>query len=141
MSRILAIDYGSKRCGIAVTDNLQIIAKGLTTVHSSELIKWLKDYFEKEIIERVVIGMPKSLKNEATDATELVTRFIKHFKKTFPDMIIQTLDERFTSKMAKDVIMNSGLKKKDRRNKALVDEISAAIILDGYLAMKNQSFL
>ena len=141
MSRILAIDYGSKRCGIAVTDNLQIISKGLTTVHSSELIKWLQDYFLKEIIERVVIGLPKNLNNEDTDATDLVKRFIKHFKRTFPDMIIQTLDERFTSKMAKDVIMNSGLKKKDRSNKALVDEISAAIILEGYLQMKNQSFL
>lgn len=141
MSRILAIDYGSKRCGIAVTDNLQIIAKGLTTVHSAELIKWLKDYFEKEIVERVVIGLPKDLRNEKTDATDLVIRFVKHFKKTFPDMIIQTLDERFTSKMAKDVIMNSGLKKKDRRNKELVDEISAGIILGGYLEMKNQSFL
>ena len=141
MSRILAIDYGSKRCGIAVTDNLQIIAKGLTTVHAKDLIVWLKDYFEKEIVERVVIGLPKSLRNEDTDATEMVTRFIKHFKKTFPDMIIQTLDERFTSKMAKDVIMNSGLKKKDGRDKALVDEISAGIMLSGYLEMKNQSFL
>ena len=140
MSRIVAIDYGSKRCGIAVTDNLQIIAKGLTTVHSTELINWLKDYFVKEIVERVVIGMPKSLRNEGTDATELVQRFVKHFKKTFPDMIIQTLDERFTSKMAKDVIMNSGLKKKDRQNKALVDEISAAILLQGYLALKNNQF-
>lgn len=140
MSRILAIDYGSKRCGIAVTDNLQIIAKGLTTVHATELIQWLKDYFGSEIVERVVIGMPKSLRNEGTDATELVQRFIKHFKKTFPDMIIQTLDERFTSKMAKDVIMNSGLKKKDRQNKALVDEISAAILLQGYLALKNNQF-
>ncbi len=140
MSRILAIDYGSKRCGIAVTDNLQIIAKSLTTVHATELIQWLKDYFGSEIVERVVIGMPKSLRNEGTDATELVQRFIKHFKKTFPDMIIQTLDERFTSKMAKDVIMNSGLKKKDRQNKALVDEISAAILLQGYLALKNNQF-
>ncbi len=141
MSRIVSIDYGSKRCGIAVTDNLQIIAKGLTTVHSKDLIIFLKDYFEKEIVERVVIGMPKSLQNTDTDATELVRRFIKHFKRTFPDMIIQTLDERFTSKMAKDVILNSGLKKKARQNKALVDEISAAIILQSYLEMKNNSFL
>ncbi len=141
MSRILAIDYGSKRCGIAVTDNLQIIAKGLTTVHSKDLIDFLKSYFEKELVERVVIGLPKSLQNEKTDATELVTRFVKHFKRTFPDMIIQTLDERFTSKMAKDVMIQSGLKKKDRRNKALLDEISATIILQSYLEMKNNSFL
>ena len=140
MSRILAIDYGSKRCGIAISDNLQIIAKGLTTIHSPELIPFLKDYFEKEIIDRVIIGLPKSLQNTPTDATDLVERFVKHFKKTFPDRIIQTVDERFTSKMAQDVIRQSGLKKKDRQNKSLIDEISACILLQSYIELKNNSF-
>lgn len=141
VSRIVAIDYGSKRCGIAMTDNLQIIAKGLTTVHSTELVAFLEDLFVKEIIDRVIIGLPKNLRNEDTDATDLVERFIKHFKKKFPDRIIQTVDERFTSSMAKAAILQSGAKKKDRQNKALVDETSAAIMLQSYLQMKNESYL
>lgn len=137
--RVLAIDYGSKRCGIAVTDNLQIIAKGLTTVHATELIAFLQDYFSKEMVERVVIGFPKDLLNRDTNATEMVERFIKHFKKKFPSMLIQTLDERFTSKIAQDAILQSGKKKQARQNKALLDEMSACIILQSYLDMKNNS--
>jgi putative holliday junction resolvase len=140
VSRILAIDYGTKRCGLAVTDNLQIIAKGLETVHAKDLMDFLKDYFEKEIIDRVIIGLPKNLNNQDTDATEHVRRFVKFFKRSFPDRIIQTVDERFTSKMASDVIAQSNLKKKDKKNKALVDEISACIMLQSYLEMKNNSF-
>lgn len=136
MPRILAIDYGGKRCGIAVTDPLQIIASGLTTVDSSSLIKWLEQYFKTEEVELVLIGLPKTLRNEDTHGTGLVQAFLKTFREKFPQRIIQTLDERFTSKMAFQTMIDSGLKKKDRRNKALIDEISAVILLQGYLASR-----
>lgn len=137
MPRILALDYGLKRTGVAVSDNLQIIANGLTTVRTHDLMDFLKDYFKKEIVERVVIGLPKDLRNQDTDATPHVEGFIKRFKSIYPDRIIQTIDERFTSKMAKQSMIDSGMKKKDRQNKALVDEISACIILQSYLSMKS----
>ncbi len=133
MARILALDYGGKRTGVAVTDTMQIIATGLTTIESKTAIDWLKKYFETEPVEKVVIGLPKNLNNTDTDGTALVLKFIELFTKTFPDMPIATLDERFTSKMAKQTMIDSGLKKMARRDKALVDEISATIILQDYM--------
>lgn len=134
MPRLLAIDYGKKRTGIAVSDPLKIIANGLTTVDTRELISFLKKYFAAEPVELVLIGMPKSLRNDDTHATPLVEKFIVLFKSTFPTIPILTLDERFTSKMAFQTMIDSGLKKKDRQNKALVDEISATILLQGYMS-------
>ncbi len=131
--RVLALDYGGKRTGIAVTDAMQIIANGLTTVDSATLIVFLKKYFAQEQVEKVIIGMPKTLQNNDTHGTNLVVAFIEKFKTEFPEMPIETVDERFTSKMAFQTMIDSGLKKMDRRNKALVDEISATIILQGYL--------
>ncbi|MBK8329139.1 MAG: Holliday junction resolvase RuvX [Bacteroidetes bacterium] len=133
MARILAIDYGKKRTGIAVSDPLQIIANGLTTVETKELIVFLKKYFEQEVVETVIIGLPKSLKNEATDATPLVMQFMKLFKNSFPDMPLIPIDERYTSKMAFQTMIDAGLGKKARQNKALIDEISATILLQGYM--------
>lgn len=134
MPRILAIDYGGKRCGIAVTDPLQLIAKGLATIPTNELLPYLKQYFEKEIIEKVVIGNPKNLDDTDTYATSLVQAFIKTFQKKFPNTPIVKVDERYTSKIATRAMLDMGLKKKERRNKALVDEISATIILQEYIA-------
>jgi putative Holliday junction resolvase len=134
MPRLLAIDYGKKRCGLAVSDPLQIIATGLTTVETRELLAYLRTYFFKEEVERVLIGMPMSLRNEATDATPLVESFIKVFQQKFPLMPLVLLDERFTSKMAFQTMIDSGLHKKDRQNKALIDEISATILLQGYMS-------
>lgn len=134
MPRLLAIDYGKKRTGIAVSDPLQIIATGLTTVDTQSLIPFLNKYFYENEVELVLIGLPKSLRNDDTDATPLVEKFILLFKKNFPNMPIQTLDERFTSKMAFQTMIDSGLGKKDRQNKALVDEISATIMLQGYMS-------
>jgi len=135
--RVLALDYGGKLTGIAVTDAMQIIANGLTTVDSATLIVFLKKYFAQEQVEKVIIGMPKTLQNNDTHGTNLVVEFIKKFKTEFPEMPIETIDERFTSKMAFQTMIDSGLKKMDRRNKALVDEISATIILQGYLEGKS----
>ncbi len=134
MARLLAIDYGKKRTGIAVSDPLQLIASGLTTVETPSLIPFLNKYFHENEVELVLIGMPKSLRNDDTHATPLVEKFILLFQKTFPEMPIKTLDERFTSKMAFQTMIDSGLKKKDRQDKALVDEISATILLQGYMS-------
>ena len=134
MPRLLAIDYGKKRCGIAVSDPMQIIASGLTTVETPSLMAFLNKYFYENDVELVLIGLPKSLRNDATHATPLVEKFISLFQKQFPQMPIQTLDERFTSKMAFQTMIDSGLKKKDRQNKELVDEISATILLQGYMS-------
>ena len=133
MPRILEIDYSKKRTGIAVSDPLKIIANGLTTVDTKELFSFLKNYFETEQVDTVVVGLPKSLKNQDTDATPLVEKFIKSFITTFPTMPIIPLDERFTSKMAFQTMIDAGLGKKARQNKALVDEISATILLQGYM--------
>lgn len=133
MSRILSIDFGLKRTGIAVTDPLQIIATGLTTLHSKELIPFLKEYFAKEEVELIIIGWPTNWDDSATHATPLVEKCIKDLQKHFPAMPVKKVDERFTSKMAKDSMLEMGLKKKDRRNKALVDEIAATIMLQEYL--------
>ncbi len=133
MPRILCIDYGLKRTGIAVTDPFQIIATGLTTVESKQLIPFLKDYFSKEPVELIIIGEPKNWDDTPTHATPLVEKCIKELEKNFPAIPIKTVDERYTSKMAKDSMLEMGLKKKDRRNKALVDEIAATIMLQEYL--------
>jgi putative Holliday junction resolvase len=133
MPRIMAIDYGKKRTGLAVTDPLKIIASGLGTVPSHELIPYLKKYFAAEPVELILIGLPRNLDGSATDGTALVEECIRILKKHFPDMPLKKVDERFTSKMAFQSMLDSGMKKKDRQNKGLVDEISATIILQEYL--------
>ena len=133
MARILCIDYGLKRTGIAVTDPLQIIATGLTTVESKQLIPFLKNYFSKEQVEKIIIGEPKNWDETDTHATPLIKKAIKELHKNFPEIPVETVDERFTSKMAKDAMLEMGLKKMQRRNKALVDEIAATIMLQEYL--------
>jgi len=133
LPRILCIDYGKKRTGIAVTDPLQIIATGLTTVDSHELISFLKNYFQKENVELMVIGEPKNLDDSDTHATPLVKEIIKKLQKEFPMIPIKKVDERFTSKMAKQAMIEMGMKKKDRRNKRTVDEIAATIMLQEYM--------
>ncbi len=133
MARIICIDYGGKRTGIAVTDPLQIIATGLTTIDTKDFIKFLKDYFNKEAVEKIIIGMPLNMDDTATHATPLVENAIKQLKKHFPNMPVETVDERFTSKMAKDAMLEMGLKKKQRRDKKLVDEIAATIMLQEYM--------
>jgi putative Holliday junction resolvase len=133
MPRILAIDYGQKRTGIAITDEMQIIASGLTTIASETAIAFLKDYFAKEKVEKVLIGEPKQMNGEPSQSTEIIEKFVLKFKNNFPDMAIERVDERFTSKMAFQTMIDSGLKKKQRQNKALVDEISATIMLQDYL--------
>jgi putative Holliday junction resolvase len=137
MSRILCIDYGKKRTGIAVTDPLQIIATGLTTVDSLELISFLKKYFLQEEVELIVIGDPKNLDDSDTHATPLVKQIIKRLEKEFPKIPIKKVDERFTSKMAKRAMLDMGMKKKDRRNKRNVDEIAATIMLQQYMEEKS----
>ena len=136
MKRILALDFGTKRTGIAVTDELQIIASGLTTVHTKELISFLREYFTAEQVALVVIGEPKQLNNEVSESEAAIQAFIKKFIIAFPEMPMQRVDERFTSKMAFQTMIDSGLSKKQRKNKALVDEISATIILQSYLYSK-----
>ena len=129
----MAIDYGTKRCGIAVTDPLQIIANGLTTVATHDIFTFLENYFSKEPVETIVVGEPKKLSGEKTHATDLVDSFVRQLSKKFPTIRIETADERFTSKMAFRTMIESGLKKKDRQNKALIDEISATILLQWYM--------
>jgi len=138
LARILSIDYGAKRCGIAVTDTLQIIASGLTTINTPELLDFLSNYFDKEDVEKVVIGYPQKLDNERTPhSVPLIKNFIKKFKKKFPNLQIDKEDEHFTSKMAVDAMIQGGVKKMKRRDKALIDKISAAIILQSYLERSN----
>src|SRR3954463_10175305 len=137
MARIMAIDYGSKRVGIAVTDPQQIIASGLTTVHSNEVIDFLKQYMTKEKVSCIVVGEPKRMNNEPSDSARFIEPFVVHLKRTFPTVKIERMDERFTSKMAFQTMIDSGLKKKARQNKELVDEISATIILQSYMEMKR----
>jgi putative Holliday junction resolvase len=133
MPRILAIDYGLKRTGLAVTDPLQIIANGLTTVESPRLINFLKEYFKKEEVEMIIIGEPKNWDDTDTHATPLVNKIVERIKKEFPQIPITMVDERFTSKMASRAMIDMGMKKKQRQNKALVDEIAATIMLQEYL--------
>ncbi|NJX15744.1 Holliday junction resolvase RuvX [Tamlana crocina] len=136
MARILALDFGTKRTGIAVTDELQIIASGLTTVNTKELLSFLKDYLSKEQVELFLIGEPKQMDNTESESEKYIKPFIEKLQKEFPKIPIQRVDERFTSKMAVQTMIDSGLKKKQRQNKALVDEISATLILQSYLYSK-----
>mmetsp|Transcript_9222 Transcript_9222/g.24826 ORF Transcript_9222/g.24826 Transcript_9222/m.24826 type:complete len:137 (+) Transcript_9222:18-428(+) len=133
MARILALDFGEKRTGIAVTDELQIIASGLTTVDTNELLTFLLEYTARENVELFIVGKPKQMNNEDSQSEEFIVPYLEKLSKKFPNIKIQREDERFTSKMAFQTMIDSGLKKKQRRNKALVDEISATIILQSYL--------
>lgn len=133
MARIMAIDYGRKRCGIAVTDPLQIIANSLTTVATHELLAFVMDYVKKENVETIVIGEPKDMQNNPSESTRFIEPFVKQLQKNLPDMEIKRFDERFTSKMAFQTMIDAGLGKKQRQNKALVDTISATLILQSYM--------
>ena len=137
MSRILAIDYGRKRTGIAVSDPLQIIASGLTTVPTHQLMDFLLNYIKQEQVECIIIGHPKQLNKEDSENMKNIVPFINRLKKILPDMPVQLVDERFTSVLAHQTMLAGGLKKKDRQNKALVDEISATIILQSYLESRR----
>ena len=136
MGRILAIDYGTKRTGIAITDELQLIASGLTTVPTKELLDFLKKYIKSETVDLILIGEPTQKDGTASSVEIHIKEFIKSFSETFPKIEIKRVDERYTSKMAFQTMIDSGLKKKQRRNKALIDEISATIILQEYLYNK-----
>ena len=133
MAKILAMDYGKKRTGIAVTDDLQIIASGLTTVETKNLIPFLQDYTKKEVVELFIIGQPKQMNNQVSQSEALILPFIEKLKEKI-NIPIQRVDERFTSKMAFQTMIDSGLSKKKRQNKALVDQISATIILQTFLS-------
>jgi putative holliday junction resolvase len=133
LPRIIAIDYGLKRTGIAVTDPLQIIATALTTIESPKLIAFLKDYFSKETVELIIIGEPKNWDDTDTHATPLVKKIIARIQKEFPHLPLKTVDERYTSKMASQAMVEMGMKKKQRQNKGMVDQIAAAIMLQEYL--------
>ena len=137
MGRILAIDYGRKRTGLAVTDSLKLIAGGLTTVLSHELLKYLVDYTKNEVVERIIVGLPKQMNNQPSESMKYIEPFVCLLHKTLPKIPIEYFDERFTSVLAHQAMLEGGLKKKDRQNKALVDEISAVIILQSYLESKR----
>ena len=141
MSKAIAIDYGTKRVGIAETDELQIIASRLTTVHSSELMDYLQKYILSNEVEAIVVGKPVNLKMEATNSSEAVNNFIVHLRKKFNNINIVEIDERFTSKIAKDTILRAGIKKKKRKSKEYIDEISAVILLQDYLKRKELGML
>ena len=136
MGRILAFDYGTKRTGIAVTDPLQLIASGLITVETSEILTFLKAYCTDEVVVLFVVGLPKQMNNLPSESEEFIKSFIRNLKRTFPEIPIKREDERFTSKMALQSMIDSGIKKKQRQNKAMVDEISATLILQSYLNRK-----
>ena len=133
MARILALDFGKVRTGIAVTDKLQLIASGLTTVNTKDLLHFLEEYTQKESVERFVVGLPKQMDNTASESEGLIQEFLKKLTVKFPSIPVERQDERFTSKMAVQSMLDSGMKKKKRRDKALVDEISATLILQAYL--------
>lgn len=133
MGRILAIDYGRKRAGIAVTDELQIIATGLETVASHELLTFLKNYTAREQVDLIVVGEPRDMMNRPSESSRYIEPFVKKLQATFPDMVIKRFDERFTSKMAHQAMLDGGLKKKKRQDKALVDTLSATLILQSYM--------
>ena len=137
MGRILAIDYGRKRTGIAVTQPTQITAHGLTTARTHDLMDFLTDYTQKESVEKIIIGLPKQMDNTPSESMKYIEPFVRNFQKKFPDMPLEYVDERFTSVIAQRTIIEAGLKKKDRQNKALVDEVSATIILQTYLENKR----
>ena len=136
MGRILAFDYGTKRTGIAVTDPLQLIASGLITVETSEILTFLKSYCTDEKVVLFVVGLPKQMNNLPSESEQFIKSFIRNLKRTFPEIPIKREDERFTSKMALQSMIDSGIKKKQRQNKSMVDEISATLILQSYLNRK-----
>jgi len=137
MGRILAIDYGTKRTGIAITDEMQIIASGLTTVNTKELITFLNEYIATENVELFIVGLPKQMDNTASESEVDIQKFLKKLEVSIPNIPIARVDERFTSKMAFQTMIDSGLKKKQRQNKGLIDEISATLILQSYLSRKQ----
>lgn len=138
MGRVLSIDYGRKRVGIAVTDPLKIIASGLKTVHTKDIFEFLSMYLNNEDVECIVVGYPLQMNGKPSESIEYINPFIKKLKKTFPNMPIELVDERFTSKIAFQTMIDGGLKKKKRQNKALIDTISATIILQSYLEQNNK---
>lgn len=133
MARILALDFGTKRTGIAVTDELQLIASGLTTVPTKELLSFLENYFSTEAVELVLIGEPKRMDNTASESEKPIQEFLSEFSKRFPDKRVERVDERFTSKIAFQSMIDGGMKKKQRKKKELIDQISATLILQSYL--------
>ena len=133
MGRILAIDYGQKRVGIAVTDELRIIANGLTTVHVKDIWDFISEYLKKEKVDCIVVGEPKDMMNKPSDSSRFIEPFVNRLRKVYPNLKIERFDERFTSKMAFDTMLAGGLKKSQRQDKALVDTISATIILQSYM--------
>jgi len=137
MGRIMAIDYGRKRVGIAVTDELQIIANGLTTVAAHEIFTFLRSYVQQEKVDAIAVGEPKQMNNQPSESLQFIIPFVNRLKKEFPGIPVEMVDERFTSKMAFQTMIDAGLKKKDRQNKELVDTISATIILQSYLSQKS----
>lgn len=137
MGRLLAIDYGRKRCGIAVTDTLKICANGLTTVRACDLLQWLKGYCGKEQVDKIIVGLPKQLNGQPSESTKYIEPFLKQLKKVLPEIPTEQYDERFTSTLAHKAMIDGGLKKMDRRNKEIVDEIAATIILNDYLESRN----
>ncbi len=137
MGRILSIDYGKKRVGLAVTDPLQIIATRLTTVSAEEIWSYLADYFERESVELVLVGYPRQMNNQPSEAIRYINPFLKKFQLKYPDMHLQLMDERFTSKLAFQAMIDAGVKKKDRQNKETIDGVSATIILQSYLEGKK----
>lgn len=137
MSRILSIDYGTKRTGLAVTDTLQLIANGLTTIPTYTLLDYIKDYIAREPVERIIVGLPKQANNEPSESMKQIGPFVIKLRKILPDIPVEYVDERFTSVLAHRTMLEAGLKKSDRQNKALVDEISATIILQSYLESKK----
>lgn len=137
MSRILSLDYGRKRTGVAVTDPLQLIANGLATVPTHQLLPFLQDYVSREDVERIVIGLPRQTDGSESESMTYIRPFVARLQKVMPQMPIEYVDERFTSVLAHRAMLDGGLKKKDRQNKALVDEISATIILQSYLEQKR----
>ncbi len=139
MGRVLSIDYGKKRVGLAVTDPLRIIATRLTTVSTTEIWEYLSDYFAREKVDLVLVGYPRQLNNEPSEAIRYINPFLKKFTQLYKEMPVELMDERFTSKMAFQTMIDAGVKKKDRQNKATVDGVSATIILQSYL--EGQKFL
>lgn len=137
MGRILAIDYGRKRVGIAVTDPLQLIANRLTTVATHEIWTFLKDYFSKESVVKVIVGYPLQMNNQPSEAVQYINPFLKKFQKDYPEMPLEQVDERFTSKLAFQTMIDAGVKKKNRQNKETIDAVSATIILQSYLEQKK----
>mgnify|MGYP006172945585 CR=1 FL=1 len=137
MAKIIAIDYGNKRVGLAVTDELQIIATRLTSIHSKDVISYLTEFVLNNKVETMVIGKPVNLRGEDTDSSEVIKNFTKHLIKKFPTINVVEIDERFTSKMASQAIAQSGMSKKKRQNKGLIDQVSAVIILQDYLKRRD----